>query len=761
MKDENRSKEDLISELEVLRKKVSVPSLNSVQKGIKDKIIEHLSDLIFIIDIEGIITDYHVGNVELYSPGNLRGLSLKDTVPPEISKAVIPLIKKVIDTDQLQTFSYEMKMSGGTRYYKSTIKKSGSDEVICFVRDETTHKITTEKLEFMKGQLSDSQHISKIGSWELDLTTNQEIWSNELYSIFGVDKDAFKPTKDNYRNFIHPDDLHIVTQDHYRNYKHNDTYRFEYRIIDQTTKKIKHVQTTEKVYFGPNGKPAKLTGSTYDVTEQKKVSHLLEETEKNYKRLIDNSPDLIYRIDQTGRILFLSPSVKKLSGYTVEELTGVKISEEVYLKQEDHDEFLAELKKNGQVKNFENQLIRKNGSIWWGSSNSYSIKDQEGNITCVEGIIRDITSQKESQKELEKIRILLDQSNDSIFIIEPGNLTILYVNQKAYQNRGYTEEEILKLNVKDISIVELGGFEKDSKILEQKRHLVIERKHRRKDGSLFPVEISLKLVDLENKDYIVAVIRDITERKNFEKQLRQSQKMEAVGVLTGGIAHEFNNLLSPILGFTELLKRRKSKDDPDLKNLEQIKTAGDRAKNLIQKMLAFGRQSQSEKETVYLNNLVHESLKLIRNFFPTNIQIVEHLDKDLPPVHVMSNEIGQIIINLCVNASHAMPKGGVLKIYTKHEGLRNFMTTENKEIEGEFVSLSINDNGTGIDKKVIDKIFDPFFTTKDVGKGSGLGLSMAQGIVDQHNGYIEVESLLDSGSTFCIYLPVTKREMKP
>ncbi len=269
---------------------------------------------------------------------------------------------------------------------------------------------------------------------------------------------------------------------------------------------------------------------------------------------------------------------------------------------------------------------------------------------------------------------------------------------------------------------------------------------------------------------------DITERKQaeerrheLEKQLRQSQKMEAIGILTGGIAHEFNNLLAPILGYTEILKSDKAENDSDRECLDQIHIAGNRAKILVSQMLAYGRQSLSQREPVKLETLVESTIKLIENTIPVNISIRKEIEVDLPPILGVPNEIHQILLNLCINASHAMQEGGDLSIRLKSKDFYKFINSEGQKREGEFIVLSVQDTGTGIEQAALDRIFDPFFTTKEVGQGSGLGLSVVQGIVVQHQGHIEVESTVGTegdssrrpnGTTFHVYFPVTTEEVK-
>ncbi len=260
-----------------------------------------------------------------------------------------------------------------------------------------------------------------------------------------------------------------------------------------------------------------------------------------------------------------------------------------------------------------------------------------------------------------------------------------------------------------------------------------------------------------NKKAVVWIAVDVTDHKKVEAQLRQAQKMEAIGILTGGIAHEFNNLLSPILGYTELFLGDKDTNDPEYSGLEQILIAGNRAKVLVQQLLAYGRQSMSQNEAVVLSTVVKDAYKLIKNTIPSNIHIRQNIDENLPKITGMPNEIHQIIINLCVNAYHAMPGGGELLIVLQKLQPSKLL----EEDTNEYICLTVQDTGTGIDALALERIFDPFFTTKDIGQGSGLGLSVVQGIVEQHGGVIEVESKVGAGTSFNIFFPISNLLLEP
>lgn len=250
------------------------------------------------------------------------------------------------------------------------------------------------------------------------------------------------------------------------------------------------------------------------------------------------------------------------------------------------------------------------------------------------------------------------------------------------------------------------------------------------------------------------VMVDITERNMLEDQLRQSQKMEALGTLTSGVAHDFNNILTAIIGYGNLLQMKINKDDPLKVYIDQILSSAERAVNLNQSLLAFSRKQIINPQPVKLNDIVRRAEKLLMRLIGEDIEFKTMMSEEIT-IFADSGQIEQVLMNLCTNARDAMPKGGLLTIETGSMRLdAEFIRTHGYGETGTYAVISVTDTGTGMDKTTVERIFEPFFTTKEMGRGTGLGLAIAYGIVKQHNGYINVYSEPDSGTTFRIYLPV-------
>jgi signal transduction histidine kinase len=290
--------------------------------------------------------------------------------------------------------------------------------------------------------------------------------------------------------------------------------------------------------------------------------------------------------------------------------------------------------------------------------------------------------------------------------------------------------------------------------------------HATKDGRMIPCETSGEVIDYNGRPAILTSMRDVSGRIKAEQdkdrlqaQLQQAQKMEAIGTLAGGIAHDFNNLLGVIVGNNELAMDEIPEWSPARENLEEIYNACMKARDLVKQILAFSRQMSQRMESVEIGPLIKESLKLLRSSFPTTIEIRQNISCQSDTVNADPTQIYQVLLNLCTNASHAMEDvGGLLEVRLENIVLDEADAAQYADMyAGKYVRLTVADTGHGIEADVIDRIFEPYFTTKELGKGTGMGLAVAHGIVKNHGGHISVYSTPGEGTTFHVYLPVMRR----
>ncbi|RJQ46951.1 MAG: response regulator [Nitrospiraceae bacterium] len=372
--------------------------------------------------------------------------------------------------------------------------------------------------------------------------------------------------------------------------------------------------------------------------------------------------------------------------------------------------------------------------------------------------------EKKLNESETKYRMLFENANDAIYLINPETTRIVDCNTKSAEMDCYAVGELKKMTAKDLHP------EQEWAILPAIFREVAEKgfsnnitglHHKRKDGKIVPIEVNASMVDIGGKLFNLSIVRDISERKKLEDQLIHAQRMEAIGQLAGGIAHDFNNMLTALIGYGNLLKI-KLKDNENLTHIvNQILGITERGASLIRDLLAFSRKQIIELKPLHLFTMIENTLKLLPRLLGERIEIRKNLAEQDLVIMADSIQLEQVMMNLASNARDAMPRGGVFSISTERVEIDNaFIEAYGHGVPGTYALLSVSDTGTGMDEETIERIFEPFFTTKEVGKGTGLGLAMIYGIIRQHNGFILVFSELGNGTTFNVYFPVSTRSVE-
>ncbi|MGB3224427.1 MAG: PAS domain S-box protein [Desulforhopalus sp.] len=378
----------------------------------------------------------------------------------------------------------------------------------------------------------------------------------------------------------------------------------------------------------------------------------------------------------------------------------------------------------------------------------------------------EIAERKKSEMALHNkesyFRALFENAGDAIFI-EDENNRIRDVNNKACDLLGYTREELLKMRVIDVQPVEYRKLKKGAgKKLPRSHKIPFETVDLTKDGKSVPVEVTTVHLTTGDDNLVVSIVRDITERKQAEaekeklqSQLIQSQKMESVGRLAGGVAHDYNNMLGVILGHSDLAIIKAGEHPSLLDHLKEIHKAAQRSAELTQQLLAFARRQTIAPKVLDLNAAITATLQMLRLLINENIELDWLPGPDIYPVKIDPSQFDQLLMNLCINARDAISETGRICIETRKMTVdETYRRTKTFFVPGDYAVLIVSDNGSGMEKEIQAKIFEPFFTTKNMGQGTGLGLATVYGIVKQNNGFINVYSEPGHGTTFSIYLPL-------
>jgi len=513
--------------------------------------------------------------------------------------------------------------------------------------------------------------------------------------------------------------------------------------------------------------PAEIRLSPLDTKQGLLVSNAIRDisdrrrTEEDLRRLasiVACSDDAITSKTLEGIITSWNAGAERIYGYSSKEAIGKPSSMLVPMDCPDETPEILECLKRGEtVDHFETVRLRKDGKEIQVEITISPIRDEMERIVGASTIARDISGRKRREDELSRLAALVENSNDAI-IGKTLDGIITHWNSGAQRIYGYSAAEIIG---KSVSILFPSGgsseiIEMMEKIKGGERVVTSDTIRVRHDGKEIHVALTLSPIkDSGGQVFGVSTVaRDVTENKRLEAMFRQSQKMEAVGQLAGGVAHDFNNLLGVILGYSELLLDRMSPSDPERKSIEEIQKASERGALLTRQLLAFSRKQVLEPKVLDLNAVVKGMEKMLHRIIGEHMESLVVLNPALGRVRADSGQLEQVILNLVVNARDAMLQGGKLTIETANVQLdAEYAAQHPSTVPGPHVMVSVSDTGCGMDEKTKAHIFEPFFSTKDSGKGTGLGLSTVYGIVKQSEGSIWVYSEVGIGTTFKVYLP--------
>ena len=407
----------------------------------------------------------------------------------------------------------------------------------------------------------------------------------------------------------------------------------------------------------------------------------------------------------------------------------------------------------------------KDGSYRWILTQGSVLRAESGRAVRVLGSHIDVTNQKAREERLSLLGRMVDLAPVSITIHDTDG-RFLFANTETLALHGYDRlDEFLETGLSELDIPESQALlaERMRRIFET-GEARFEVEHFHKDGSVFPLDVLAKRIEWQGRPAILSIATDITERRTLSAQLAHAQKMESVGRLAGGVAHDFNNMLSVILGHTEMVLESLAVDNPLRASLEEVRNAAMRSANLTRQLLAFARRQTIAPRVLDLNEAISSMLRMLERLIGEDIDLLWKPGAGLAPVHIDPGQIDQLLANLAVNARDAIgPQHGRVTIETAHVRVdEDYCAAHTGYVSGDYVMLAVSDDGCGMDKETRSHIFEPFFTTKESGKGTGLGLATVYGVVKQNNGFINVYSEPGQGTTFKIYLPYhSGREITP
>ncbi len=500
-----------------------------------------------------------------------------------------------------------------------------------------------------------------------------------------------------------------------------------------------------------------------DISHHREADMAIRKSEEQYREYFEENISGAYISNPEGKLITCNREYNKIFGFEdIQHAISTPVHK-LYKDPADRDKFLKLIKKENRITDNQVEMIKVNGTPIHVVENASGVFDENNNLQHIRGFLLDITERKRAEEEQraseERQKIIFNASPDPVVVYNNKGYPE-YMNEAFTDCFGWYLDELRDQHIPFVpedqnEITKL----KIKEIYQSGNPVRFETKRFSKNGDMLDILLSAAIIKgIEGiNNSLVVNLKDITGRKKLEAQIQQTHKMESIGTLAGGIAHDFNNILFPVLGHTEMLLQDIPEDNPIYNNLEEIYAGATRAKELVKQILTFSRQEASEFKLIKIQPVIKEALKLIRATIPTTIEIKQDINPDCGAIKADPTQIHQIMMNITTNAYHAMQEtGGILKISLKQiESEEHALKISDME-SGAYACLTIADTGAGIDKKLSDKIFDPFFTTKEVGKGTGMGLSVVHGIVKSMNGIINVYSEPDKGTEFNVYFPIEK-----
>jgi len=512
-----------------------------------------------------------------------------------------------------------------------------------------------------------------------------------------------------------------------------------------------------------HGRVLGLAGCGLDITERKRTEEALERERLLLRTIVNTVPIVVYAKDREGRKTLTNPEDMRYLGARSEEEVLGKTDFDFYPPEQAAvfaEEDRLVLQTGQPLIHYEERVVRRDGTVAWKLASKVPLRDAQGNIIGLCGCGLDITDRKQAEAQLREQAAMLDAANDAI-LVWTLDRRIRYCNAAAARLLGRSCEELLGCPLEAVPELLFPGFAEADAAVQQQGQWTGEFRIPQPTGGERIVLARWTL--LREPPYsplrVLAILTDITERKQIEAQLLHAQRMQGIGALAGGIAHDLNNLLAPILMAAPLL--RETVEDPESRAmLETMEQCAQRGADIIRQLLTFARGTPGTRVLVPIRHLLRDMEKIIRETFPRNIQPELHAPRELWSVQGDPTQLHQALMNLCVNARDAMPHGGVLRLAAENvEVDETFATLDPQAKPGRYVCIIVSDTGAGIPPEIQDRIFDPFFTTKEVGKGTGLGLPTVLGIVRGHGGFLRFKSVLGQGTTFELYFPATEEQV--
>ena len=708
-------------------------------------IADGTTDAVFVKDREGryLYANRATAGFVGKSIGELIGKDDRELFAVSEAEGVLSHDTRLMAEDRSETSEETLTTDGIARTYLTTKGPLHDDDgnvigLIGVSCDISSRKKDEQALRESEKRLALALAAAHMGVWSIDLTDEPVFWSPELYEMTG-----FTTAPQGFKEFLEmvlPEDRERVRLAVETAIEAHAPYQavFRFRRPDG---EIRWLSQNGEGDYDEAGAYTGMRGAVFDVTDRIVAEEALRASQDRYRRLLDLLPDAVF-LNEDDRVAYCNPAYLRLRGAALpSEVIGTPVFD--MFPEESHElirERIESHRRLGyQLAPEERQLRRLDGRLVPVFVSAMPLVDAHRKSILV--VLRDLSRERRADAWAQSI---LSHTLDGIISTDQFG-TITSFNTAAEQSFGYTASEVIGRHiahlVPDTTPADVG----------QRREMEAVRK----DGVRVPVDVAVSAFELEGEVHIIAVARDVSEQRKLQSDLRQAHKMEALGQVAGGVAHDFNNLLTVILGYSDILHEQFPEGDPRRQFASDIRRASGRAADLTRQLLTFSRRTVIAPKVIDVNLVMKDMNRMLRRVLGEDIVLSVALHADVKPVFIDPGSLEQIVMNLCVNARDAMPTGGQLTISTSHAHCGGDLDAAGNPIApGEYVRVTVADTGEGMSPDVLAHIFEPFFTTKGAGKGTGLGLAVVLGLVEQNGGHIHVDTVPQRGTEFTVALPI-------
>jgi PAS domain S-box-containing protein len=754
----------------------NVPSASPRNSGHYDSgIFNAAADAIFIHDpYSGAILDVNPSMLRLYGFTYKEALRLRLDdyslgFPPYSSQEAGIWISKALHEGP-QHFEWQARKKSGELFWVEIALQlapiEGTPRIVAIVRDITQQKRTMRELEVSNQRLQLAMASVRMGSWEFDFVTRALHWSDEIFTIFEIPKQP--ASFELLLSLVHPDDRHLPELAMQRAIAQRSPYFGQYRMI--AGGRIRWVEDRGNISYAPDGTPLLIAGVALDITDRQEAESKRFESLAQFSGFAQASQYGMGMADLDGRIIYINPTfVRMLGESSAERCLGRHFPTAYYppeISRRLQDEILPALLRDGQWHG-ELELLTVDGRRIPTDENFFLIRDETGQPRYLADLATDISERRRAEAALRKEesfrRSVIERASEGLCLChaipEFPFVKFTVWNERMTQITGYSHEQINRLGWYQTVYPEPEYRERAIRRMEEMREgrdlIAEEWEITRADHQKRTVAISTSaLPDEDGTVHVLGLMSDVTDRKRLESQMLRKQRLESIGTLAGGVAHDLNNALAPILLVTEMLRNEYPGES---ETVDLVENSARRGAEMVREFLTFARGVEVERRPLQPLQLFLELEKIIRSTFPKNIRLQTRYSSQVRTLVGDAAQLHQVLLNFCVNARDAMPHGGTLTLEAENVDIDALFACNVPEaVPGPHVVFRIRDTGLGIPPENLERIFDPFFSTKGPDRGSGLGLSTALGIVRSHGGFIQVDSAPGLGSCFSAYLPVAE-----